>query len=320
MKEFLNYKGYLSKLSKKDLELLLAKLKDYKIKYRDSLGIHPSISFGTELEFEHVLLYMVEKEFSKHPAYSSWIVQKDDSCSIRKDGYIIGGEVSSAILHDRKIDWKTLAEVLSSLIKLHAKATERTSLHVHVGSQIFAQDIQNVARFVKVWCIFEHVIFRFSYGKSSTFRPRIREFALPIADTTKLKCKYFPLFLENLIRPKDLNYDRKWALNFRNCYLSGKEQDRNTIEIRIANGSLEGNVIQNTINFYLKLMLYVMSDRYDKEFINQLFQRLEPKDLVDYDKIIMEDALLLVDLIFEQSIDKINFLRQYVKQDADLTR
>lgn len=37
--------------------------------------------------------------------------------------------------------------------KLKAQVTDETAFQVHVGAQIFAQDIQNVVNFVKLWCI-----------------------------------------------------------------------------------------------------------------------------------------------------------------------
>ncbi len=319
MKDYLSYTGDFSKLSKKDLEYLFILLKDYKLKYQESLGLDENISFGVELEFEDVLLYYVKKEFSKYPSFSSWIVHDDESCSYNIDGFSVGGEVSSPILHDASIDWKILSHVLLTLQKLKAHPTDQTSLHVHVGSHIFGEDIKNVIRFVKVWCIFEHVIFKFAYGKSSEARPNILYFAHPISDALKLKCKFIPGFLENMIIPKELGFDKKWAINFKNYhYLSSEEEVNNTIEFRIANGTLDRTIIQNTIHFYLKLMLYVMSDEYDEELINRLFLRLKPKSFEQFEGIYIKDALKLVDLIFEESVDKINFLKQYVKKDENV--
>ena len=66
-----------------------------------------------------------------------------------------------------------------------------------------------------------------------------------------------------MIIPKELGFDKKWAINFKNYhYLSSEEEVNNTIEFRIANGTLDRTIIQNTIHFYLKLMLYVMRDEY----------------------------------------------------------
>ena len=319
MKEFLDYLDDFSKLSKKDLEYFFVLLKDYKLRYRKNLGIGDSASFGLELEFEQVLLRYVEKEFSKYPYCSSWFVHFDKSCGYKIDGFEVGGEATSPIMHDMEEDWQMLTNVIAILLKLRCKITERTSLHVHVGAQIFQEDIKNVVRFIKVWCIFEHVIFKFGYGHDSVNRPSILYFAHPIADALKLKCKYIPNFLENLLVPHGLSYDKKWAVNFKNYQeLSSKEIMGNDIEFRIANGTLNRAIIQNTVNFYIKLMQYVTSDRYDEDLINRLFNKLRPKDFAKYNEIYGKDVLMFVDLIFDNSLDKINFLKQYVKKDENV--
>ena len=61
-----------------------------------------------------------------------------------------------------------------------------------------------------------------------------------------------------------------------------------------------------------------MSDEYDEELINRLFLRLKPKSFEQFEGIYIKDALKLVDLIFEESVDKINFLKQYVKKDENV--
>lgn len=316
MKDYLNYQGDFQALSKRDLEALFIKLKDYRLKYHSYLGIDSKISFGVELEFQDVLLYYVKKELSKDERFKGWIIHEDKSCTYQIDDFAVGGEISSPILHDIDVDWKILAEVLQRLNGLKARVTEETAFQVHVGAQIFEQDIRNVVNFVKLWCVFEHVIFKFSYGKDAIYRPKILYFAHPIADATKLKCNQIPMFLDRLSCPKKLGYDKKWTLNFQNySVLSVDEEVNNDIEIRCANGLLDKNMIQNTIYFYLKLMLYVMSDSFNEDYINYLFEHLQVKEFKDYSKTYVRDVLLLVDLIFDNSLDKINFLKQYIKKD-----
>ena len=316
MQDYFNYTDYFSKMSKKDLEYLFILLKDYKLKSRESLGLNEKISFGVEVEFENVLLYFIRKEFSKYDNLRYWSIIYDKSCSYMVDDFEVGGEVVSPILHDTSIELQSLQMALSILKSLDAQITEHTSLHVHVGSHIFGNDIKNVVNFVKVWSIFEHIIFKFAYGTSKYPRSNIIYFARPIGDALKLKCKYIPLFLENMLVPRELGFDKKWAINFKNyTSLSSEEEVNNTIEIRVANGSLDYAILQNTIYFYLKLMQYVMSDKYDEKLIDRLFKRLRPKSLEQFTDSYIHDAIMLADMIFDHSIDKINFLKQYIKED-----
>ena len=316
MKEYLDYQGLFQNMPKKDLEWLLCKLRDYKIKRRSTLNIDKKISFGIELEFCDILLLYVEKRLKENERLKDWLSVYDKSCSYKADNYIIGGEVDTGILHDTKEEWETLREALTILKELKAHITDKNGLHVHIGSQIFGTDINNVIRFIKVWCIFEHVIFRFGYGQSKYGRSRILSFAHPLAQEVTLKYQFMPYMLDYLEEPEFLHYDKTYALNFSNYHnLTEEEERNNTIEIRCANGSLSMSTIQNTVNFYLKLMQYVTSTTYDEELINKAFKKLKPKDFDSYSKPYIKDALLLCDLIFDNSLDKINFLKQYVKKD-----
>ncbi len=316
MKDFLNYKGYLSKLSKSDLKELLIKLKTYQLRYRQSLGIDEHYSFAPEIEFEQALLYYVLKELSKDLAYKEWQVKEDKSCCYKIDGFIVGGEVVPPALHDVPTDWQNLSNILKVLKQLKAKTTNKTSLHVHIGSQIFGDDIKNIINFIKVWCVFEHIIFKFSYGEDYAARPDIIYFAKPISYATNLKVRKIPDYFSTIGMPRSLSYDRRYAVNLKNYYdLITFEELGNTIEIRCANGTLKRHIIQNTINFYLKLMLYVTSPNFDEQLIDRLFNRLKVKELADFNKTYLKGALILVDLIFDNSLDKINFLKQYIKKD-----
>ena len=316
MKDYLNYTGDLRKLSKKDLEWLFIKLLNYQMRYRKNLGISPNMSFGLEIEFSHVKLKDVAATFTQDANLPFWCVHEDKSCEELIDGEVLGGEVSTDIMHDLPLDWDKLSKAIALLKKLKAKTNHQTGLHVHVGSQIFKEDIENVCRFVKIWCVFEHVIFKFGYGNTRFPRPNILFFAQPIATATKLKCKYDANYFKKIRVPQALNYDKKWAVNFSNYQaLCQEEEPNNTIEIRCANGTLNKSLIQNTVNFYLKLMEYVVSPNYDEDLINHLFNQLKLKDLDEYSKLYIDDALLLADLIFNNPKDKINFLKQYVKKD-----
>lgn len=314
MKDYLNYTGDFSKLSRKDLEYLFILLGNYKIRYRKTLDIPCDVGFGLELEFEDVLLYYVKKETSKAFQFKDWHVYQDQSCSYQVDGFDVGGEVVSPILHNTKENWEKNADILNILHNLKANITDNTSFHVHVGAQIFKEDIKFVSRFIKVWCIFEHVIFKFAYGNSSIPRTKIQDFAHPIAEEIIHKNDYV-LSLDEIEMPIELELDKTKALNLSNYHkLTSDEEVNNDIEFRCANGTLDKSIVQNTVNLYVKLMLYCVSDKYDEKLINRLFDRLKPKNFEKYHLSYAKDAVMLADLIFDQTLDKINFLKQYIKK------
>jgi len=67
-------------------------------------------------------------------------------------------------------------------------------------------------------------------------------------------------------------------------------------------------------------MLYVTSPRYDEKLINRLFKKSGDKSLEEYSCLEFKKACLLSDLIFDNSQDKIDFMRGVVKDDDYLAR
>lgn len=82
--------------------------------------------------------------------------------------------------------------------------------------------------------------------------------------------------------------------------------ENSTIEIRCPNGTLEPVIWQNNVKFFGKLLEYAASNTYDKELIQILGQDTSPQ-------INIEKAYALAQLIFNNELDKLYFLRQYIK-------
>ena len=83
-----------------------------------------------------------------------------------------------------------------------------------------------------------------------------------------------------------------------------------TLEFRCPNGTFNPTIWQNNVNLFVKMMKYSSSSKFDKEYIDK---RIKPICINEANKIYLEDALELADLIFDNNLDKIYFLRQYLK-------
>ncbi|MBE6154211.1 MAG: hypothetical protein E7163_01370 [Firmicutes bacterium] len=316
MKDYISYNGYLSRLNKSDLKTLFMMLEEYKLIYKYNLGLPENVSFGVEVEFQNVLLDNVQNEIRKDSCFKYWYSHKDASVSIETEKGILGGEVSTDILHDIQDDWINLHNLFDILNLMDAKATNKTAFHIHVGAHIFKDDLKYAIRFIKLWCIFENIIYRFGYGKTALKRPHIDIFAPPIARLYRNNYLHNDRYFENMDSTYELDYGKKRAVNFKNYhYLYTEEEVNNTIEIRTPNGTLDPIIAQNNVNFFIKLMLYVTSNKYDEDLIDGLFARLKYKTLEEYSKLDIKTALFLSDLIFDNSLDKIDFLSQYIKKD-----
>ena len=116
--------------------------------------------------------------------------------------------------------------------------------------------------------------------------------------------------------------DRRKSINFRNVsntelYNVDKEVDKNTIECRVANGTFNPIIWQNNINLLIKLLEYSKSEDFNDELLNRRLQETIskeiPSNIYKYSQIQTESAIELADLIFDNNLDKIYFLRQYFK-------
>ena len=119
--------------------------------------------------------------------------------------------------------------------------------------------------------------------------------------------------IEDVIR----NYkERKLnAVNLKNMSYFNSRKARNTVEFRCPNGTLDEITWQNNVNFFVKFMILCKKGHFDKDKV--LRRDSINKDKIftyhDYNKLYIDEALELVDLVFDNNLDKINFLKQYLK-------
>lgn len=293
----------------KDIKLLVKDLNDINFSLRDKIGIDCSETFGIEIEFENVKLDEIKNS-------CNWVTKTDNSVTVGN----VGGELVSPILTDNIDTWKQVHNKCNYLKNKQAIITHRTGAHIHIGSQILKDNPDNIRRLLKTWELFENIIFYFSYGKGVMPRSTLMEFSHPIS--SKLyQIRNSKFGYNSLNNHYDWQYffkryklNKQAAINFMN-YKGYALDEKNTIEIRCPNGTLDARIWQNNINFFMKLMIKVASKDFDEELIDYYLSKKEMEDygvfginIIDLDK-----ALILVDIIFDKEIDKLLFLKQYLK-------
>lgn len=295
------------------------KLKDYidelnetKFKLRNKIDISTKYTFGIEIEFENTELNNIK--YGK-----KWDVKEDDTTTIKIDGASIGGEVSSPILRDTEKCWKDVEHICNYLKNKGALVTPKTGGHIHIGSQILKDDPNNIRKLLKQWELFEHIIYTFSSGRDKQLRSGSKIQAKKISSklkrirTSKNSYNKYQTYFDWYNFFKSFQLSRFEGLNFKN-YKGNEEDLKNTIEVRCPNGTIDPIIWQNNINFFIKFFEYCSSDNFDEEYIDYL---LDNKSLVEYGDVYtimdIDSAVELVDLIFENRLDKIMFLKQYLK-------
>lgn len=299
----------LSKMSKSDLQNFIILLNKYYLQYRKFLGFDKGISFGFELEFEYALKETIEEKIKNCIELKDWIIKNDNS--LEK-----GAEINSPILHDSLENWSALKNTCD-IAKSYASIGNKSGGHIHIGAEVLNNKYKTWLNFIKLWSVYENIIFRFSYGTFLNARPSISKYAKPVAkefwDIYKKEIKTKNNDTYELIR--QINNEKYQAVNFSNVATYYTYKALNTIEFRCPNGTLEPVIWQNNIYFFIKILEYAKSENYNDDIVQKRYQKNSKNlsSLSSYSEICLQQALELSDMIFTNNFDKIYFLRQYLK-------
>ena len=293
-------------LKGKDLQNLFTLINNYYLDTREILNIDKDITFGIEIECEHTDRDLITQKINESLPDAYWSVKSDGSLDK-------GAEIISPVLTDTKENWINMKKVCS-IIEPLAEINDNSGGHVHIGTPILGNDIRSYINFLKLWSTYENVLFKFTYGNFGTHRPRIVKHAAPISNLFwKCSQKYKNAEIPDILR--EINIERYHAVNFKNAYNREKYDIHNTIEFRCPNGTLKSAIWQNNINTFVKLLNYAKSNNFDNDMIEKRHKENENiyEDLAFYNEFYIDQVLELCDTIFDNNLDKIYFLRQYLK-------
>lgn len=265
-----------------------------------------NLTLGIEIEYRDLNRKKVDKYIEeKHPTWTSKI---EDAISKGAPNPFIGGEIVSPILKNTPSSWQELADICNFLIVNHASPLN-TGAHIHIGANILENNSSYLLRFIKLWCSYEHVIYRFSYGEYIYARDTLFDYSPPVGKELK--------YLMQVLNLKDtdsfdylltvLNLGKKRGLNLSNI---NQDEKKNTIEFRCPNGSFNKAVWYNNFLLFTRMLEYAKSNDYDEDLINQkLFEEHDPTQ----NNIDLENATELANLIYKNEKEKLLFLKQYLK-------
>lgn len=299
----------LSKMNGYDLQDFLILLDDFYLTLRDKLNFDESTTFGTEIEIERTDYVKVKKTIQNLQICKDWNVKPDGSLTK-------GAEINSPILYDKTQSWEEL-NIVCAALKGISKIGSAAGGHIHVGVQALGNNKESWKNFIKMWAIYENVIYRFCYGEFLTGRSSLSEYASPVSNSffeCIVECENNTTTFEEMLQT--VKSERYVGVNLQNAIYNSGFIKKNTIEFRCPNGSLEPVIWQNNINFFVKFLKYC---RKLSNFNNDIIEARQQTNLNKYnsldwyDEIYLEQALELSDLLFNNNLDKIYFLRQYLK-------
>jgi hypothetical protein len=315
MNEYLLEKNTQLKVQPEDyIEEYLEFLKEYKIEYRDKINVPKEYTFGIEIEYENYS----ESQFAKRilEYYKNIFNSKTELDMVN------GGEVTSKVMNDRSYCWKNIKYILNELKKVGAESRDNCGSHVHVGAHVLGDNIKNWKKLLYLYTVYELVIYRFASGEYLNVRPRINAKAYPISiDLANLLEK-----IESASEVEDLKTileceDRYRGLNFKNVDYkhTGELEQGNTLEFRMANGTHDAVIWQNLVNFYLKLLYASVNKDIDLDYLKYRIKLIQELTYYkNYNRLYLDDAFELADIIFDNDLDKTNFLKQYYKDGREV--
>ena len=300
-----------SKFNEKDLKEYLNFLNNYLIEYRDKINLNKKITFGLEFEYEHSSKIATDKFVRENlKSYNSTYEEDFNS----------GGEIISPVLIDSINTWLDVKRICNYLKEKNATVDENAGAHVHVGVSELGKDIESFKQFLLLYIAYEHIIYRFANGERIDARSNQVAVAYPI-------CITYSEFYKEILDTKDfnemkqvlaLNFNRFQGLNLNNIRFKNitKNSYKNTIEFRMANGTKEEIVWQNLVNTYTKMINSSIITEFDIEKIKEKIENNTNLNYSYFYKYYIDDALEFADIIFDNNLDKSNFLKQYIKDGS----
>ncbi len=310
----------LTKLNELDQKQFLEELRNHVISYQSTIGIDSKYTFGIEIEFVKALHKKVEanltEEFKEH-----WNFYHDSSLNELQEGKgnIYGGEMASKVFCDEPKYWRQIEKMCHFLLEQGASINSKCGGHIHIGTQAL-KNKKSLKRFLKLWIIFEDIIYRFGYGKMDTYREQIMEIAAPLTTTLnyyllgnhKINLQSVSLHSMN----HQIDFYKRRGVDFSGAFMLGKKLKNNTIEFRCPNGSLDPIIWQNNIRFFLNFLL-CSNHSSNWDIIHKYLREgsIADGNIDHYGTLNIEKSFVLADFLFEEEQDKKNFLKQYIKSD-----
>ncbi len=321
-----NSNDKLSSLNKKDLEEFIKFLLQYKLKLRGNIGINTGYTFGLELEFENIKdeISDFENEF-RHLKLNNGNIREayhdTDLWDIKTDTTLTennGREITSPIETDNIKTWEDLKKVCS-FIKRYASVGPHSAGHIHIGSQALGDSKTALLNLLKLWAVYENVLYRYGYNEFLSKNPLIKYSKPSSHDYNEIYNKLvndMSISVENILQ---LLTGRMKAISFSTTTLVSDEEKiayKDTIEFRSPNGTLDPVIWQNNVNTFIKLLKCAKESKFDMDTIIKRERKTNKIEQDNYNQIFIDEALELADLIFDNNLDKLYFLRQYIKDNT----
>lgn len=263
------------------------------MEFRSKLTLPYKANFGLELELDKVNLLEVRELVGRNIG-GDFSVKNDKSLTTG-----MNAEINTPVLRNSKATWELLKRMGELLKKINA-SYDCCSFQVNFDGSLLPS-VEDRVKFLKIYAMYEDIVYRFSKGEDLSYRDSLEEYASPIILTLK-----GVLSINNDAVVEMFSNQKRYGICF-------KSRDCDLIEFRTPNMTDNVCLWQNYVTFFYYLLNLVHSGKINMrevdEYINS-YSRIYI--LENYEKEKEEKALQLSKKLFCNSTDRINFMHQYL--------
>ncbi len=274
-------------------DLLNIKLMNNPLVYRKLLTIPRKENFGLELELD-IVNYDEVSRLVKNQFGTSWKVKTDQSLTLGTNA-----EIVSPKLQNNRDTWVMLKK-MGDLLKYLNPSYTQCSFQVNFDGRLLP-DIKDRVRFLKLYAMYEDIIYRFSKGEDSKYRETLDTYAAPIILTLKGVSQLGDDGIVDMF-----SNNKRYGVVF-------KTEGKDLIEFRTPNMTSNPILWQNYVTTFYYLLTAATSNRYPKNEVDEYIDKFyRIYILEDYEKEKKEKAVEFTKRIFPRSVDQISFMHQYL--------
>lgn len=292
--------------NEKAVEMIKKETKSNNITSSKKFKIPENMTIGIEIEADEGKSMLAERFDMALP--DNWISKNDGSLT---DGIEI---VSPILDNEYENKEEEITQVCNYMKLFEEKITRKCAGHIHVGVN-YLRNAKALENLIEIWTNAEEIIYIISNKEGEKSRNGIDFYARPISKKIEKTMNSMGKY-ENLVDylKKNPYVNRKWqGMNFRNI----GSMDKNTIEFRTPNGTLDPNTWIENVNLFAGIVkaaqdLYEIQEK--KEHLNNneierisLFEKLKQENITDNEKL---DTLLKLAIDVE---DRDIYVKRYEK-------